>query len=205
MQVTNTLATTATWIGGYLYGCKWSVREYSQSSPYFSQNLRDGKEKDWQSSTLQRYNSSLTVISWCDNLHMREYRLIAQDRHEEARDFFINYHANGDESHPLVTLQMTETLDALRGEPTSTWKGLFDLRVLFENRASRYRIMLNMTFAWFGQFSGNKYVFLSNQMIRDAILIANNFGVHGFLASFLTIFPSCSSMLALQIPISNSF
>jgi hypothetical protein len=91
-----------------------------------------------------------------------ESRLIAQDRHEEARDFFVKYHANGDESHPLVALQMTETLDALRGEPTATWKDLFDLRVLFDSRASRYRIMLNMTFAWFGQFSGNKYVSVRN-------------------------------------------
>ncbi len=37
-----------------------------------------------------------------------------------------------------------------------TWKDLFDLRVLFESRSSRYRIMLNITFSWFGQFSGNK-------------------------------------------------
>lgn len=85
-------------------------------------------------------------------------RLIAQDRHEEAKAFFATYHANGDADHPLVTLQMAEALEALHGEPPATWKDLFDLRVLFESRASRYRIMLNMTFSWFGQFSGNKYL-----------------------------------------------
>ena len=83
-------------------------------------------------------------------------RLIAQDRHEEAKAFFATYHANGDADHPLVTLQMAEALEALYSEPPPTWKDLFDLRVLFESRASRYRIMLNMTFSWFGQFSGNK-------------------------------------------------
>lgn len=51
---------------------------------------------------------------------------------------------------------MAEALDALRGEPPQTWRDLFDLRVLFESRASRYRIMLNVAFSWFGQFSGNK-------------------------------------------------
>ena len=86
-------------------------------------------------------------------------RLIANDRHEEAKAFFATYHANGDEEHPLVTLQMAEALDSLRTDPTtSSWKDLFDLRILFESKSSRYRMMLNMTWAWFGQFSGNKCV-----------------------------------------------
>lgn len=88
----------------------------------------------------------------------RPLRLIAQERHEEARAFFIKYHANGDADHPIVTLQMTEMLDALHRQPPATWKDLFDLRVLVESRSSRYRLMLNIAFSWFGQFSGNKYV-----------------------------------------------
>lgn len=34
--------------------------------------------------------------------------------------------------------------------------GLFDLSVLVETRSARYRLMLNIAFSWFGQFSGNK-------------------------------------------------
>jgi len=33
---------------------------------------------------------------------------------------------------------------------------LFDLSVLVESRSARYRLMLNIAFSWFGQFSGNK-------------------------------------------------
>lgn len=84
------------------------------------------------------------------------YRLVAKDRHEEAKDFFVKYHANGDPDHPLVALQMKEMLDALHRQPPATWKDLIDVRVLFETRSARYRIMLNIAFSWFGQFSGNK-------------------------------------------------
>jgi MFS family permease len=82
--------------------------------------------------------------------------LIGKDRHEEARAFLIKYHANGDPDHPLVALEMNEMIDSLQREPVTNWRNFFDLSVLFKTRARRYRTMLNMTFAWFGQFSGNK-------------------------------------------------
>lgn len=82
--------------------------------------------------------------------------LIGKDRHEEAREFLVKHHANGDPDHPLVALEMAEMIDSLRREPVTNWRNFFDLTVLFKTRARRYRTMLNMTFAWFGQFSGNK-------------------------------------------------
>jgi len=51
---------------------------------------------------------------------------------------------------------MKEIQDALRAQPPAHWKDLFDLKVLVESRSSRYRLMLNVAFSWFGQFSGNK-------------------------------------------------
>ena len=84
--------------------------------------------------------------------------LIGKDRYEEARDFLVKYHANGDANHPLVALEMAEMTDSLRREPVTHWRNFFDLSVLYKTRARRYRLMLNMTFAWFGQFSGNNVV-----------------------------------------------
>ncbi|KAF2260656.1 sugar transporter [Lojkania enalia] len=84
--------------------------------------------------------------------------LVGKDRHEEAREFLIKYHANGDPDHPLVALEMAEMIDSLKREPVTNWRNFFDLSVLFKTRARRYRTMLNMTFAWFGQFSGNNVV-----------------------------------------------
>ncbi|KAI5462795.1 general substrate transporter [Mariannaea sp. PMI_226] len=84
--------------------------------------------------------------------------LVAQDRHEEARAIIATYHANGDLEHPLVDLQMREMVSTLEVKDGSSWKDLFDIRVLVESRSSRYRLMLNVAFSWFGQFSGNNIV-----------------------------------------------
>ncbi|KAF2200575.1 sugar transporter [Delitschia confertaspora ATCC 74209] len=84
--------------------------------------------------------------------------LIAKDRHAEARDFLIKYHANGDPYHPLVALEMTEMMESLKNEPVTNWRNFFDLSVLYKTKARRYRTMLNMSFAWFGQFSGNNII-----------------------------------------------
>ena len=83
-------------------------------------------------------------------------RLIGKDRHEEARAVLAQLHANGDTNHPLVELEMKEMAESLRAEGLLTWRTYFDLRVLVKTRARRYRLMLNIAFSWFGQFSGNK-------------------------------------------------
>jgi hypothetical protein len=83
---------------------------------------------------------------------------MSHDRHDEAKVIIATYHANGDVDHPLVTLQMRQILATVDADHQASWKDLLDLRVLVEWRSSRYRLMLNIAFSWFGQFSGNKYV-----------------------------------------------
>ncbi|KAJ5589173.1 hypothetical protein N7537_011851 [Penicillium hordei] len=84
--------------------------------------------------------------------------LMSKDRHDEAKAIIATYHTNGDADHPLVALQMGEILATVDVDHQATWKDLFDLRVLVESRSSRYRLMLNIAFSWFGQFSGNNIV-----------------------------------------------
>lgn len=83
-------------------------------------------------------------------------RLVAQDRHEEARSIIVKYHVNGEVDHPLVDLQMREMIGNIGPEHNKQDSRLFDLSVLVESRSARYRLMLNIAFSWFGQFSGNK-------------------------------------------------
>ncbi|GES66430.1 lactose permease [Aspergillus terreus] len=84
--------------------------------------------------------------------------LVSNDRHDEAQAIIATYHTNGDAEHPLVALQMREMLATVDREYQASWKDFFDLRVLVESRSSRYRLMLNIAFSWFGQFSGNNIV-----------------------------------------------
>jgi hypothetical protein len=73
-----------------------------------------------------------------------------------ARRILATLHADGDSAHPLVELQMVEMQRAIQETGLMSWRTYFDVRDLFKTNARRYRMMLNMTFAWFGQFSGNK-------------------------------------------------
>ncbi|KAK8054355.1 hypothetical protein PG996_013656 [Apiospora saccharicola] len=116
--------------------------------------------------------------------------LVGKDRHEEARAFLVKYHANGDANHPLVDLEMSEMIESLRVEPITEWRNFFDLRVLVRTRARRYRTMLNVVFAWFGQFSGNNVVsyympyLLDNVGIKDAdtkLLLNIMYALEGYI------------------------
>lgn len=81
---------------------------------------------------------------------------MAKDEPEKARKVLAALHADGDLNHPLVELEMAEMQRAVRETGLMSWRTYFDIRDLFKTGARRYRMMLNMTFAWFGQFSGNK-------------------------------------------------
>ena len=81
--------------------------------------------------------------------------LIGKGRHEEAKAIIIEYHANGDASHPLVGLEINEIEEALENQGLTSVRQFFDIRVLFNTRNRRYRLMCCVAMAWFGQFSGN--------------------------------------------------
>lgn len=81
---------------------------------------------------------------------------MAKDQPEKACKVLAALHANGVAAHPLVELEMTEMRQAIQETGMMSWRTYFDIRDLFKSRARRYRMMLNITFAWFGQFSGNK-------------------------------------------------
>jgi len=81
--------------------------------------------------------------------------LVGQERIDEAKSVIVQYHANGDESHPIVELELREMVDSYRESGMLTWKSIFDVRKLANTRSRRYRLALCIAFSWFGQFSGN--------------------------------------------------
>lgn len=80
---------------------------------------------------------------------------LGQERFEEAKKVIIKYHANGEDSHPIVDLEMREMIESYKEAGMMTWKSIFDIRTLFNTRSRRYRLALCIAFSWFGQFSGN--------------------------------------------------
>lgn len=57
--------------------------------------------------------------------------------------------------HPIVDLEMKEIEHSLATAGVISFRNSIDLRGLFCSSGRRYRLMLVITFAWFGQFSGN--------------------------------------------------
>lgn len=81
--------------------------------------------------------------------------LVGVGREEEAREFIIKYHLNGDRTHPLLDMEMAEIIESFHGTDLSNPLEMLDVRILFRTRSDRYRAMLVILMAWFGQFSGN--------------------------------------------------
>lgn len=78
--------------------------------------------------------------------------LINHDRCEEAVKIFAKYHADGDVNAPIVKLQVSEVIEQrAQYRDDNPW---WDFRELCNTRAARYRIMLVILMAFFGQWSG---------------------------------------------------
>lgn len=105
-----------------------------------------------RTSTLSSNSTHIPLTKRCPGW------LVAADRHEEARAFFIAHHANGDPTHPIVELEMKEVIHSLRECELLSWRTFFDVRELVRTRSRRYRTALNFAFSWFGQFSGNNII-----------------------------------------------
>ena len=81
--------------------------------------------------------------------------LLAKDRREEAIAIMAKYHGDGDENHPLVQLQLreiTEDFSVTRND--NPW---WDFRELYNTKAARYRMMMVIAMAFFGQWSGKQH------------------------------------------------
>jgi hypothetical protein len=117
---------------------------------------------------------------------------MAKDQPEKAREILATLHADGDASHPLVELEMAEMQRAIMETGLMSWRTYFDVRDLFQTKARRYRMMLNITFSWFGQFSGNKQV-----VIRCYPLIFMSKSENCSVVSYCKLpLPSCTSCFA---------
>lgn len=81
--------------------------------------------------------------------------LVGTDRIDDAKKVLVKYHANGDESHPIVSLEISEMMESLQGTGLSSPKEMFNIANLIRTKSDRYRLFVIVTFAWMGQFSGN--------------------------------------------------
>ena len=99
--------------------------------------------------------------------------LIAQDRHEEALNVITKYHGEGLRSSPIVHLSYHEMLAEI--SPTGADKRWWDYRELLNTPEVRYRSLLVVAMAFFGQWAGNGPVsYYYPQMLAGAGISSNH-------------------------------
>ncbi|KAK1145870.1 hypothetical protein N8T08_003816 [Aspergillus melleus] len=92
---------------------------------------------------------------------------IPEDKHEAALKVLAEYHGDGDRNAPIVQLEYREMIEDI--SKTGSDKRWWDYRELFNSRETRYRSMLVIFMAFFGQWSGNGPVsYYYPQMLRGA-------------------------------------
>lgn len=74
--------------------------------------------------------------------------LIANDRFDEAKKVLAKYHADGDETSPLIALEMAEMQASIKQQASD--KRWYDYSELFNSRSSRYRTFLVVSIAAIG-------------------------------------------------------
>lgn len=84
--------------------------------------------------------------------------LVSKDRHEEALDILIKYHAEGDASAELPHVELAEIQAALKIENESRARGWGEL---FQTKGMRHRSLVAGALGLFVQFSGNVSAFLA--------------------------------------------
>jgi hypothetical protein len=92
--------------------------------------------------------------------------LIYKDRHEEALNILVKYHAEGDESDEFVQLEYAEINAAIALDKATGQTGWVDF---LRTRGNRKRIALITALGLFSQWSGNGLISYYLKYVMDSV------------------------------------
>lgn len=121
----------------------------------------------WRLPSLLQGLSSLIQIGLCFLIEESPRWLISKERDEEARSLICKYHANGDESDPLITLEMEEIRTALRLEAEARRQTSY--LTFFQSKANLRRFFIILSVGFFSQWSGNGLISYYLALILSSI------------------------------------
>ncbi|KAJ5679059.1 hypothetical protein N7462_007303 [Penicillium macrosclerotiorum] len=121
----------------------------------------------WRIPSLLQGLSSLIQLGLCFLVEESPRWLISQDRDDEARKLICKYHANGNDSDPLVTLEMEEIRTALRLETEARENTSY--LTFFHGRANLRRFFIILCIGFFSQWSGNGLISYYLTLILNSI------------------------------------
>jgi MFS family permease len=121
----------------------------------------------WRIPSLLQGVSSVIQLGLCFLIEESPRWLLSKERDEEARKLICKYHANGDDSDPLVTLEMEEIRTALQLEMEARRNTSY--LTFFENKGNLRRFFIILSVGFFSQWSGNGLISYYLTLILDSI------------------------------------
>ncbi|KAJ9139142.1 putative Sugar transporter [Pleurostoma richardsiae] len=149
-----------------IYNSLWNLGALSAAWITFG-TFRIGNTWAWRIPSLLQGVSSIVQISLCWVVDESPRWLISKERDAEARKIITKYHADGDDSDPLVTLEMEEIRTALRLEAEANRTGSY--LAFFQTKGNRWRFFIILSVGFFSQWSGNGLISYYLTLILDSI------------------------------------
>lgn len=134
-----------------LYNCGWYVGSLLAAWVTFgTRNM----ESSWAWRVPSIVQAAIPLLAFTGWLICPESPrwLVSKGRDDEARAFFVKYHAEGDASSPLVDFEMEEVTRTIRiEEELHASTGYMDM---FKTKGNRRRLFISVTLGIFAQWNG---------------------------------------------------
>lgn len=149
-----------------IYNSLWNLGALSAAWVTFG-TFRIGNTWSWRVPSLLQGASSVLQICLCWLVDESPRWLISQERDDEARKLITKYHANGDDAHPIVALEMEEIRVALRLE--AEYNKTTSYLSFFKTKGNRRRFFIILSVGFFSQWSGNGLISYYLTLILNSI------------------------------------
>lgn len=149
-----------------IYNSLWNLGALSAAWVTFG-TFRIGNNWAWRVPSLLQGASSVVQIGLCFLVEESPRWLISKERDFEARRIITKYHADGDETSPLVTFEMEEIRAALRLE--AEYNRTTSYLSFFQTKSNRRRFFIILAVGFFSQWSGNGLISYYLTLILNSI------------------------------------
>jgi sugar porter (SP) family MFS transporter len=139
---------------GAIYNIGWNVGSIPASIILFGFSFITSPTNNapWQVTLALQAVFSVIVFLGAFVIPESPRWLVSQGRIEEARAFFVKFHAHGDEKAEIVDFQMREITEGISKEKAEHQGSYWSL---FDSRANIHRMGIVASVAFFSQYAGN--------------------------------------------------